>query len=228
MARSASVWRGQQRRWSRLRPRYKRSSKTWWALTHTRAHSWSEKHVWAMHTNNLISLCFKPKCQTHLMAAAVQTWGFAAFLCLCPCILNIFVFSAVAQKKKQSLWRCNLGPFFNDFLTFYTLNCGANYKGNSLQINQWALTAGLHRVFITVTGWMFISCVESDHAAVKRSVKVKSLGENRSRFQDKFSHKPKICPFCLQLVRMDYTEVIIDQRFHRHLIGKNGANSECT
>lgn len=25
---------------------------------------------------------------------------------------------------------------------------------------------------------------------------------------------------------MDYTEVIIDQRFHRHLIGKNGANSE--
>uniref|UniRef100_H3CA34 Vigilin n=1 Tax=Tetraodon nigroviridis TaxID=99883 RepID=H3CA34_TETNG len=27
-----------------------------------------------------------------------------------------------------------------------------------------------------------------------------------------------------QLVRMDYTEVIIDQRFHRHLIGKNGTN----
>ncbi|KAG7243415.1 hypothetical protein INR49_011872 [Caranx melampygus] len=27
-----------------------------------------------------------------------------------------------------------------------------------------------------------------------------------------------------RLVRMDYTEVIIDQRFHRHLIGKNGAN----
>ncbi|XP_069042673.1 vigilin isoform X1 [Lepisosteus oculatus] len=26
------------------------------------------------------------------------------------------------------------------------------------------------------------------------------------------------------LVRMDYTEVTIDQRFHRHLIGKNGAN----
>ncbi|KAF7230328.1 vigilin [Nothobranchius furzeri] len=26
------------------------------------------------------------------------------------------------------------------------------------------------------------------------------------------------------LVRMDYTEVIIDPRFHRHLIGKNGAN----
>nr|XP_019966399.1 PREDICTED: vigilin-like [Paralichthys olivaceus] len=26
------------------------------------------------------------------------------------------------------------------------------------------------------------------------------------------------------LVRMDYTEVIIDQRFHRHLIGKNGVN----
>uniref|UniRef100_A0A3Q2NPL3 High density lipoprotein binding protein b n=1 Tax=Fundulus heteroclitus TaxID=8078 RepID=A0A3Q2NPL3_FUNHE len=26
------------------------------------------------------------------------------------------------------------------------------------------------------------------------------------------------------LVRMDYTEVSIDQRFHRHLIGKNGAN----
>lgn len=33
---------------------------------------------------------------------------------------------------------------------------------------------------------------------------------------------------CAQLVRMDYTEVIIDQRFHRHLIGKNGANSEST
>uniref|UniRef100_A0A8C9Z5Z0 Vigilin n=1 Tax=Sander lucioperca TaxID=283035 RepID=A0A8C9Z5Z0_SANLU len=31
-------------------------------------------------------------------------------------------------------------------------------------------------------------------------------------------------PLCVQLVRMDYTEVIIDQRFHRHLIGKNGAN----
>lgn len=31
---------------------------------------------------------------------------------------------------------------------------------------------------------------------------------------------------CVQLVRMDYTEVIIDQRFHRHLIGKNGTNSE--
>ncbi|XP_077400366.1 vigilin [Vanacampus margaritifer] len=26
------------------------------------------------------------------------------------------------------------------------------------------------------------------------------------------------------LVRMDYTEVLIDQRFHRHLIGKNGTN----
>uniref|UniRef100_H2LQC3 Vigilin n=1 Tax=Oryzias latipes TaxID=8090 RepID=H2LQC3_ORYLA len=26
------------------------------------------------------------------------------------------------------------------------------------------------------------------------------------------------------LVRMDYSEIIIDQRFHRHLIGKNGAN----
>uniref|UniRef100_A0A8C7FTN8 High density lipoprotein-binding protein n=1 Tax=Oncorhynchus kisutch TaxID=8019 RepID=A0A8C7FTN8_ONCKI len=30
------------------------------------------------------------------------------------------------------------------------------------------------------------------------------------------------------LVRMDYTDVNIDQRFHRHLIGKNGANSEYT
>ncbi|KAG7265938.1 hypothetical protein CRUP_036131, partial [Coryphaenoides rupestris] len=27
-----------------------------------------------------------------------------------------------------------------------------------------------------------------------------------------------------ELVRMDYTEVIIEQRFHRHLIGKNGTN----
>lgn len=35
-------------------------------------------------------------------------------------------------------------------------------------------------------------------------------------------------PLRVQLVRMDYTEVIIDQRFHRHLIGKNGANSEYT
>ena len=142
MARSASVWRGQQRRWSRLRPRYKRSSKTWWVLTHTHthtgAHSWSEKHVWSYLPINLISLCFKPKCQTHLMAAAVQTWGFTAFLCLCPCILNIFAFWAVAQEKKRWLWRFNLGPFFNDFLTFYTLNCGANCKGNSLQINHWA------------------------------------------------------------------------------------------
>lgn len=36
--------------------------------------------------------------------------------------------------------------------------------------------------------------------------------------------------FCalVQLVRMDYTEVIIDQRFHRHLIGKNGSNSRLT
>ncbi|XP_054655819.1 vigilin isoform X2 [Dunckerocampus dactyliophorus] len=31
-------------------------------------------------------------------------------------------------------------------------------------------------------------------------------------------------PICVQLVRMDYTEINIDQRFHRHLIGKNGAN----
>lgn len=37
----------------------------------------------------------------------------------------------------------------------------------------------------------------------------------------------KLLPL-VQLVRMDYTEVIIDQRFHRHLIGKNGSNSECT
>lgn len=36
----------------------------------------------------------------------------------------------------------------------------------------------------------------------------------------------KFLSLCVQLVRMDYTEVIIDQRFHRHLIGKNGANSE--
>ena len=34
------------------------------------------------------------------------------------------------------------------------------------------------------------------------------------------------CSVRLQLVRMDYTEVIIEQRFHRHLIGKNGTNSE--
>ena len=34
-------------------------------------------------------------------------------------------------------------------------------------------------------------------------------------------------PFWFQMVRMDYTEVNIEQRFHRHLIGKNGSNSEC-
>ncbi len=28
------------------------------------------------------------------------------------------------------------------------------------------------------------------------------------------------------MARMDYTEINIDQRFHRHLIGKNGANSK--
>ena len=36
--RSASVWRGQRRRWSRLRPRYRRSSRTWSVLTHTQLH----------------------------------------------------------------------------------------------------------------------------------------------------------------------------------------------
>lgn len=44
----------------------------------------------------------------------------------------------------------------------------------------------------------------------------------------KYSHRFLNLPVCVQLVRMDYTEVIIDQRFHRHLIGKNGANSEYT
>lgn len=193
-------------------------------------------HVHTADLKNMCEQCIKRILSPYVSSQNVRhTWWLQLFrheglLLFCVYVLA-YLISLCFQpllRKKQSSWRCNLGPFFSDFLAFYTLNCGANYKGNSLQINQWALTAGLHRVFITVTGWMFISCVESAHAAVKRSVKVKSLGENRSRFQDKFSHKPKICPFCLQLVRMDYTEVIIDQRFHRHLIGKNGANSECT
>lgn len=31
----------------------------------------------------------------------------------------------------------------------------------------------------------------------------------------------------LQSHRMDYVEISIDHKFHRHLIGKSGANSEC-
>lgn len=30
----------------------------------------------------------------------------------------------------------------------------------------------------------------------------------------------------LQVSRMDYVEISIDHKFHRHLIGKSGANSE--
>lgn len=30
----------------------------------------------------------------------------------------------------------------------------------------------------------------------------------------------------LQVHRMDYVEISIDHKFHRHLIGKSGANSE--
>lgn len=30
----------------------------------------------------------------------------------------------------------------------------------------------------------------------------------------------------LQIIRMDYSEINIDHKFHRHLIGKSGANSE--
>lgn len=30
----------------------------------------------------------------------------------------------------------------------------------------------------------------------------------------------------LQINRMDYVEINIDHKFHRHLIGKSGANSE--
>lgn len=32
--------------------------------------------------------------------------------------------------------------------------------------------------------------------------------------------------FWLQQSRMDYAEIEIDQRFHKHIIGKGGANSE--
>lgn len=158
--------------------------------THTRVHTADLK--------NMCEQCIQIILSPYVSSQNVRhTWWLQLFrheglLLFCVYVL-VYLICLCFQpllRKKQSSWRCNLGPFFNDFLTFYTLNCGANYKGNSLQINQWALTAGLHRVFITVTGWMFISCVESAHAAVKRSVKVKSLGENRSRFQDKFSHKP--------------------------------------
>lgn len=31
----------------------------------------------------------------------------------------------------------------------------------------------------------------------------------------------------LQITRMDYVEINVDHKFHRHLIGKSGANSEC-
>lgn len=160
--------------------------------------TYTHTHVHTADLKNMCEQCIKRILSPYVSSQNVRhTWWLQLFrheglLLFCVYVLA-YLISLCFQpllRKKQSSWRCNLGPFFNDFLTFYTLNCGANYKGNSLQINQWALTAGLHRVFITVTGWMFISCVESAHAAVKRSVKVKSLGENRSRFQDKFSHKP--------------------------------------
>ncbi len=41
-----------------------------------------------------------------------------------------------------------------------------------------------------------------------------------------FRYSPSILFSSLQMARMDYTEINIDQRFHRHLIGKNGANSK--
>lgn len=160
--------------------------------------TYTHTHVHTADLKNMCEQCIQIILSPYVSSQNVRhTWWLQLFrheglLLFCVYVLA-YLISLCFQpllRKKQSSWRCNLGPFFNDFLTFYTLNCGANYKGNSLQINQWALTAGLHRVFITVTGWMLISCVESAHAAVKRSVKVKSLGENRSRFQDKFSHKP--------------------------------------
>lgn len=30
-----------------------------------------------------------------------------------------------------------------------------------------------------------------------------------------------------QVSRMDYTEISVDPKFHRHLIGKGGVNSKC-
>lgn len=29
-------------------------------------------------------------------------------------------------------------------------------------------------------------------------------------------------------MRMDYAEIVVDQKFHKHIIGKNGVNSEYT
>ena len=34
------------------------------------------------------------------------------------------------------------------------------------------------------------------------------------------------CVLSLQINRMDYVEINVDHKFHRHLIGKSGANSE--
>ena len=34
------------------------------------------------------------------------------------------------------------------------------------------------------------------------------------------------CVLLLQINRMDYVEINVDHKFHRHLIGKSGANSE--
>lgn len=38
-------------------------------------------------------------------------------------------------------------------------------------------------------------------------------------------HSLALCP-PPQINRMDYVEINIDHKFHRHLIGKSGANSE--
>lgn len=36
-----------------------------------------------------------------------------------------------------------------------------------------------------------------------------------------------ILTFISQVSRMDYTEISVDPKFHRHLIGKGGVNSKC-
>uniref|UniRef100_A0A671VT58 Vigilin n=1 Tax=Sparus aurata TaxID=8175 RepID=A0A671VT58_SPAAU len=92
-------------------------------------------------------------------------------------------------------------------------------KAKSVMVVEVTAPAWLHRFIIGKKG-------QNIGRITQQLPRVRGEMIRNQRLNTKFFffHKPKICPFCLQLVRMDYTEVIIDQRFHRHLIGKNGAN----
>lgn len=69
--------------------------------------------------------------------------------------------------------------------------------------------------------------MEQAQAQIQEIIKdLVSTGTAMSYGLDDLNSQSSMVTLCVQLVRMDYTEVIIDQRFHRHLIGKNGANSE--